>query len=272
MRYLLAAAVAAGFAVASPALAAPTGCQPQAVRDLERLSPQGHAIYRAMPDKKPFFVFLSCDNVQLGLSTAVHESVHLLTEQRDAYPLIDGGSVKRVHEISRFFAPREIAGRFERGDIYVQTYLRPGAASSAQDLVYLFDELNAYSHDLNSAVRLVSLHKGDGEVDHRDGLTALMSFTLGYVDAARRQHPATWEGLQRPEEKKLIQTLWTQAEAVLAASWAIPGIGRQDRKYVAFMCDAGNSAALGQLLGRAPMTSAACAMASTASSHSKVAR
>lgn len=272
MRLLLSAAAAAMLAVVAPASAAPTGCEPQAIRDLERLSPQGHAIYQAMSDKKQFLAFLSCDNVQLGLSTAVHESVHLLTELKDAYPLIAGGSVKRVHELSRFFPPREIAGRFERGDIYVQTYLRPGAASSAQDPVYLLDELNAYSHDLNSAVRLASLYKGGGEVDHRDGLTALMAFTLGYVDAARRQHQATWEGLQRPEARKLVQTLWSQAETVLAASWTVPGIGRQDRRYIAFMCDAGNADALGRLLGRAPMTSAACAMASTATSHSKVTR
>ena len=75
-----------------------TACQPQALRDLQRLSPQGHAIYAAMSDKKQFLFFLTCDNVQLGLATAVHESVHMLTEQQDAYPLIGGGSVKRVHD------------------------------------------------------------------------------------------------------------------------------------------------------------------------------
>ena len=95
---LQATAVALLAFASSPALATPrTDCQPQAIRDLQRLSPQGHAIYAAMTDKKQFLFFLTCDNVQLGLATAVHESVHMLTEQKDAYPLIAGGSVKRVH-------------------------------------------------------------------------------------------------------------------------------------------------------------------------------
>ena len=96
-----------------------------------------------MHDKTQFLAFLTCDDVQLGLSTAVHESVHILTEQLDAYPLIGGGSVPRQHAVSRFFPPREIASKFKSDDSYVQTYLRPGAASSADDLLYLLDELNA---------------------------------------------------------------------------------------------------------------------------------
>ena len=127
--------------------AARTACQPQALRDLQRLSPQGHAIYAAMSDKKQFLFFLTCDNVQLGLATAVHESVHMLTEQKDAYPLIAGGSVKRVHALSRFAPPREVARKFDQSDTYVQTYLRRGQASSADDFTYLLDELNAYSHE-----------------------------------------------------------------------------------------------------------------------------
>ena len=94
----------------------------------------------------------------------------MLTEQKNAYPLIDGGSIGRVHEVSRFFPPRDIAGNFDRNDIYVQTYLRPGGSSSAADLMYLLDELNAYSHDLNSAIRLAPLNRSDSQVDHRDGL------------------------------------------------------------------------------------------------------
>ena len=193
-----------GIASSSALAAARTDCQPQAIRDLERLSPAGHAVYLAMRDKKQFLTFLTCEDVQLGLSTAVHESVHILTEQLNAYPLIGGGSVPRQHMVSRFYPPREIAYKFNQHDNYVQTYLRRGAASSADDLMYLLDELNAYSHDLASATKLVDLHKRDGQVDHRAGLAALMAFLMQYVDVARERKTPTWEGLQRAEVKSLI--------------------------------------------------------------------
>jgi hypothetical protein len=259
------------FFASSPALATPrTDCQPQAIRDLQRLSPQGHAIYSAMADKKQFLFFLTCDNVQLGLATAVHESVHMLTEQKNAYPLIAGGSVKRVHEVSRFYPPREIARKFDQRDIYVQTYLRRGSASSADDVVYLLDELNAYSHDLNSATKLVALHRGGGQVDHRAGLAALMSFTMAYADTARQQKSPTWQGLQRPEVKHLVEALWTQAETVFVASLSVQGMGGET--YIRFLCDRANGGALGELLGRAPMSPRACRSAGTASSQNRATR
>jgi hypothetical protein len=260
------ATVVALLSVASaPAFAAArTDCQPQAIRDLERLSPRGHAIYLAMRDKKQFLAFLTCDDVQLGLSTAVHESVHILTEQLDAYPLIAGGSVQRQHLVSRFYPPREIAGKFKADDSYVQTYLRRGAASSADDLLYLLDELNAYSHDLTSATKLVDLHKRDGQVDHRAGLAALMSFLMHYVEVARERKAPTWEGLRRPEVKTVIETLWQQAESALVGSLAIRGFGGET--YLAHICERRNGEALAELLGRPPMSSAACGTLATAAS------
>ena len=173
MRKVLRAASAALLAVvwSSASMAARTDCQPQAIRDLQRLSPQGHAVYQAIADKRHFLRFLTCEDVVLGLSTAVHETVHLLTSEKNAYPLIDGGVAQRPSESLRFFPPRDIARRFDSRDVYVQTYLKRGAASSSDDFRFLLDELNAYSHDLASAVKLVSLRSPEhGEVGHRDGL------------------------------------------------------------------------------------------------------
>jgi hypothetical protein len=182
----------------------------------------------------------------------------MLTEGRDAFLLIDGGEVRRPHEVSRFFAPKEIAKKFDSKDPYVQTYLRPGAASSADDFMYLLDELNAYSHDLHSAVRLISLQRRDRQADHRDGLAALMMFVMSYVDTAEKAKPKTWEGLMRPEPRRVVQTLWAQAETTLASSCGIPDFGAKDRKYVAFMSDSKNSSALARLLGRAPTFPSEC--------------
>jgi hypothetical protein len=210
--------------------------------------------------------------VVLGLSTAVHESVHLLTGEKDAYPLLDGSSVRRPPEGLRFLPPREIAKRFDPRDVYVQNYLRRGGASSADDFRFLLDELNAYSHDLNSAVKLASLRHDDRQVGHRDGLAALMSFVMSYADVARQSAPATWEGLQRPENRKLVQTLWAQAEGVLTSSCGVPAFGQDDRKHIAFLCERRNGEALGQLLGRAPACPATCLTGGTASAGGTIAR
>jgi hypothetical protein len=274
MHRALKAAAAAACAVAwtTGAMAARPDCQPQALRDLERLAPEAHAIYRAMPSKRHFLQFLTCDDVVLGLSTAVHESVHLLTGDRDAYPLIDGGSVRRPPEGLRFLPPRELARRFDARDIYVQSYLKRGSASSSDDVRYLLDELNAYSHDLNSAVKLASLRPADRQVGHRDGLAALMTFVMAYADAARQSSPATWEGLQRPEIRTVVQTLWGQAERVLASSLAVPAFGQDDGKHIAYLCNARNGEALGHLLGRAAVSPATCMEGGTASAGGSVTR
>jgi len=265
MRVLLTAAVAALLSVASTSAfaAAQKDCQPQAIRDLERRAPQGYAVYLAMRDKAQFLAFLTCQDVQLGLSTAVHESVHILTEERDAYPLIAGDFLPRQHLVTKFYPPREIAGKF-KADSYVQTYLRRGAASSADDLIYLLDELNAYSHDLAAASQLVGLKARDEQVDHRAGLAALMTFLLEYVEVARERKPSTWEGLRRPEIKRLLATLWVQAESTLIASLPIRGFGGE--AYLQRLCDRRNGGALAELFGRPPIDASACAGLATAAS------
>jgi hypothetical protein len=273
MRTALRAAAAALATVAwsQASLAAPTGCQPQALRDLERLSPHGYAVYEAISDKRHFLRFLTCDDVVLGLSTAVHESVHMLTSDKDAYPLIGGGVAERPSESLRFFAPREVARRFGASNMYVQTYLKRGAATSAEDFRFLLDELNAYSHDLATSVRLVPLLRPEnGQVGHRDGLAALMTFLMSYVDTAQASVPATWANLQRPEVRETVRTLWAQAETALAASCDVPSFGQDDRRSITFLADSGNGAGLTELLGRAPMR--LCQGPKTAASGTRLTR
>jgi hypothetical protein len=205
----------------------------------------------------------------------VHESVHLLTSEKEAYPLVAGGVAERPSETLRFYAPREIARRFDGRDTYVQTYLKPGAATSSADFRFLLDELNAYSHDLATSAKLLEVRRPEhGQVGHRDGLAALMTFVMSYVDTARASVPGTWANLQRPEVKQTIATLWTQAETALAASCDIPGFGQDDRKHIAFLADAANGPGLAELLGRAPVRpcQGQGQSASTASSGTRVTR
>lgn len=256
--------------VSQQGLAAPqakqAGCQSNALSQLDRLSPEGYAIYTAMSDKKQFLAWLTCDDIQLGLATSVHESVHLLTEELDSFPLINGEKLRRPHQVSRFFAPKLAAKGFDTGDSYVQTYMRPGSATSAENFLYMLDELNAYSHDLNSAAKLVSLRRRDRQIDHRDGLTALMAFVVSYADVAKKSQPTTWQGLQAADTKQVIQALWAQAETTLNASCDIPAFGRKDKNYLAFIVDAKNNAAISELIGRSPTISNECLAPSVTSS------
>ncbi|WP_420962490.1 hypothetical protein [Brucella sp. IR073] len=243
------------------AAASNTDCRPAALRGLQKLSPEGYAIYRAMQDKDQFTTWITCQDVQLDLATAVHESVHTLTEERDAYPLIGGASLPRPHETESFFAPQEIAGQMERrfqDPLFIETYLKPGAASSADNFMFLLDELNAFSHDLNSAVRLTSVHTGDNRPDHRDGLAAMMAFVTAYADEARKNHPETWQGLNQPKTAKIIATLWKQAETTMASSCGIAEFGTNDRDYLSYVANTENSAALGAIIGRTPARLTAC--------------
>jgi len=221
------------------------------------LAPDGFAIYREIADKKFFTGWITCGDLQLGLSTAVHESVHFITAEKDAFPLVGGGEIKRPHEASKFFPPSAIAEKFKASD-FVSTYLRPGSSSSATDFLYLLDELNAYSHDLNAAVDLNSLHPADEEVDHRDGLAAAMAFVAVYVKTAAETEPATWRGLQKPEVAKTISALWGRAETVMARSCGIPNFGTEDKTFIRRFCAENSQAALQKLLGRAPVCPTEC--------------
>jgi hypothetical protein len=231
-------------------------CRPGAIERLRASAPEGFAIYQAIKDKTFFLGWISCDEKQLGLPTAVHESVHYITAELDAFPLVHGGRLKRPHEVSAFFAPQLIAGEFKAND-FVTTYLRPGSASSASDFLYLLDELNAYTHDLNTAVDLSRsrdrVEQGDGQVDHRDGLAALMAFVALYAVRAEQSEPATWSGLLEPRVAKTVSELWGRAEQVMASSCGIPNFGTEDKSLIRQFCQSRPQAALQKILGRAPV-------------------
>jgi hypothetical protein len=247
--------LAAGFGSAEAG-----DCRPGAIERLRAAAPEGFAIYQAIKDKKFFLGWISCDEAELGLPTAVHESVHYITAETDAFPLVHGGQLKRPHEVSAFFAPSLIAGKFKADD-FVATYLRPGRASLSTDFFYLLDELNAYTHDLNTAVNLSRsrdpVEQGD-EVDHRDGLAALMAFVALYVERAEDSEPATWNGLLEPRVAKTVSELWGRAEKVMASSCGIPNFGTEDKSFIRQFCQTRPQAALQKILRRAPVCPTAC--------------
>src|SRR3954451_17740856 len=245
----------------APLAAAAADCRPTAIEQLRAAAPEGFGIYQRIQDKKFFAGWISCGEPQFALPTAVHESVHYITAETDAFPLTGGGQLKRPHEVSGFFAPSLIAAKFKPND-FVTTYLRPGRASSSTDFLYLLDELNAYTHDLNTAINLSRargpVEQGGDEVDHRDGLAALMAFVALYVERAEESEPATWSGLLEPRVAKTVSEMWGRAEAVMASSCGIPNFGTQDRTVIRQFCERGPRAALQRILGRAPVCPVAC--------------
>ena len=235
-------------------------CRQAAVERLRLSAPGGYAVYRLIKDKAFFLNWLSCDDAQFGLPTAVHESAHYISAETDAFPLVGGGEVRRPHEVTRFFVPSRIAGRFKTSD-FVSTYLRRGGSSSATDFLYLLDELNAYTHDLGTAVSLKEFRHADEEVSHRDGLAALMAFVATYAQTAEESDAATWEGLRRPKVANVVSELWTRAEIVMTSSCGIPGFGTEDRTFLRYLCQAKPQAALTKLLGRAAVCPTTCLLA-----------
>src|ERR1700759_1706505 len=91
------------LAAGTQSAAAAADCRPDAVERLGAAAPEGFAIYQAIKDKKFFLGWISCGEAQLGLPTAVHESVHYITAELDAFPLIHGGQLKRPHEVAALF-------------------------------------------------------------------------------------------------------------------------------------------------------------------------
>ncbi len=239
-------------------MAVPGGdCWPAALRHLQASSPDGYAIYSQVGDPAVFKGWIRCDDAQFDLSTAVHESTHVLTSRIDAFPLVGGGTIALPHEVSRFYPPTKIANRFMPDD-FTTIYLRLGKASSSTDFLFLLDELNAYSHDLNAAVDLKGLVRADASVDHRDGLAAMMAFVAVYAATARDSEPATWDGLREPNVAAVVSALWGQAERVMASSCGIPDFGTSDKRYIRLYCAADAGSGLEPILGRAPACPAAC--------------
>lgn len=269
MKLATIAALACASGLATEAAAAPhSSCLQRSLHELQQRAPEGYAIYSAMPDKKFFAQWITCDNIQVDLSTAVHEFVHYITENRDAYPLIDGGAVKRPHEVSAFAAPAIIAAKFDARDIFrgalVSTYLKRGGASSAVDFMYLLDELNAYSHDLHTAVALNGLHAASETIGERDGLAAMMAFVAVYAATVEQSQPETWAGLQKPEVAHAVATLWGQAEKTIGNSCGIVNLGQEDQYFLTKLCADKPLSSLQKILGRAPICPKACMPPKTA--------
>lgn len=150
------------------------------------------------------------DELLMGLSTAVHESIHHDTDQRQAYPLADGTYVKIPAGISQTVRPSVIYSQFNPREFdSLNTYISGRMASSGNELRYLFDEFNSYSNDMATSMTLRKYLPLNG-YQAKIGLMQMMAFISVYADYAKSSHPTTWNFLKN--NSNLVAKLWNQAE------------------------------------------------------------
>ena len=192
--------------------------------------PEAQRVFDELNDKKDFSVWFTNepDMLRGDITTAIHESVHMIRANTGKYILIEGGWVDAPEKDDILVvAPSKIVHPALKnsysGDSFLETYMTEGeeASSSADYFSYLLDEFNAYCHDLNVFAKLETLPINSTP---RDGLVAFMLFTLVYLDGAKP--------LLSDAQKKALVSIWEQAERVLDETSHIKHISYHADKYL----------------------------------------
>ncbi len=196
--------------------------------------PNGLAVLEAHGDREGFGYWLDCGSVDYDVSSAVHETVHLLSHaesQGDYSWYLVGGeriTVPWSKSPPRSNVVRDL--RKDERDSYVDTYLT--GASGEQGLELLLDELNAYTHGLITEIALAPRHEGENRrTAARDGVAHFQLYLVIYLAQLRADHPK--------RHAKLAETLgpvtaalWKQSEKALRASLPYDSLGIDDRWYL----------------------------------------
>lgn len=239
-----------------------TSCRASAINTLRELSPEGYQIYLSDPEAFKSAKYYQCVDPVLDLANAVHETVHTSTHGR--YPLIGGGSIEEIPTVDSLYPPHEL---YESVDPklthrdYLETYnpnRKTPYHSSGASLRTLMDELNAYSHDLYSSIKLHGVKNPELNSHNRDGAVALLYFVHLYAERAREVHPESWATLQNPQVKRTMKAIWNQAESAVAASCDTPDFGGQDIIYMKNLCEIPADSAIRRIVGHRPACFQAC--------------
>ena len=200
---------------------------PEAKKVLEEVKKAG--------EEKFFWKWIECSSLVMAVATSVHESVHLLNSG-GTYYLLDGTRVPRITDVSP--RPRKVIGKlFSKKDMFGGLYVH-GKASSSDYFEDMLDELTAYTYDTRVSLRLKPYTmKGHS---YRDGLSALMSFTMAYVNKV--EVPSDY--------RRVMEAIWGQAENELASACLERDFSMDDSKYLKFLRDKPNQSGLEKLLGR----------------------
>lgn len=223
----------ASWLIASGAMAAEEKpCLKKAVA-LLRVDPNGFAVYKAS-EPSGFSFWLDCDEMNYDVSSAVHESVHILSQAPDPgryrFLLVGGDAIEVPWSRS---PPRSsVVERLRRDerDSYVETYLT--GPSGEQGLEVVLDELNAYTHGLVTEVALASRNEGTGRrTGARDGVAHFQLYLTLYLQVLGATDPALYNELSATHGQA-VATLWKQAERAMTDSLPYRSLGIDDRWYL----------------------------------------
>lgn len=222
----------AAWLAAATAQAEEKPCLKHAVA-LLRADPNGFAVYRAS-DRQSFAFWLDCDELDFDVSSAVHESVHILsqapTTDRYRFLLVGGDEIEvpwsksppRSNVVKRL--------RKDERDGYVETYLT--GTSGQQGIEVVMDELNAYTHGLVTEVALAPRKEATGRRSGaRDGVAHFLLYLTLYLEVLQHEDPQLYTELSGTHGQA-VATLWKQAEKALGDSLPYRSLGIDDRWYL----------------------------------------
>lgn len=229
-------------------------CVNKVTQNLEKASEHAASIYKALQDKKLFTTWLNdCSDMISAVSTAAHESVHVISTQfqERGYYLITK-KIATINEdiTSNMPHPSNLLKihKYDRKQPWVETYIVPGQASSHKLFHFLLDEFNAYTNDVYIQLQLMKYASwaNTGQLS-RAGFVSLMIFVADYITMIQNQYPQYWGKLKN--NKDAIGLLWKQAEWVLAQTKNIP-MDSMEVFAIDGLCDAKRTAAVGKLIER----------------------
>jgi hypothetical protein len=197
----------------------------------------------------------------LDAITFAHESIHKVDADHSngfdaptrAYRLVSGEWITVIpheddytvaHARGQALKSMSISDRTDDG--FVKVYLYD---LGVQDFFSLLDEMNAYAHQLKTAMVLPAF---DGISEQRDGAAAMVVFLLRYLQSMQKQNPDYYESrLFAPEGDyaAVLRGLITQVYSTINESCAISNLGMRDKQWFTALSTPASKTQLTKLFG-----------------------
>lgn len=219
-------------------------CAQKVMDMLQKRDKTGYEIATKVKNAGEFAQWLDCNEPPLyGVTTAVHETSHELDNELSGFSeaenefgvyrfryFLGGGKILTVTD-KKLFYRAEIGDELDDEDksyMYYETYLT--GDSGNQDILLLLEELNAYTHGLNSAVQFEDMLPANMTVTERDGPAVFMYYLEMYLRKARKDYPEQWKKIYTDADYlNLMQAMWARAEKTLMAALKFPRLGMKDK-------------------------------------------
>ena len=237
-------------------------CANKAFNLLKQKDKIGYDIVNKVNDMNFFTTWLFCENPPLyNLTAAVHETNHQLSFKLSDYTngfygyYLGNEQTLTVKMKNLFYRSKisEYLDAFDKGQNYYELYLT--GDSGNQDITVLLDEVNAYTHSLNSSICFVDLISKYTMQSDRDGLATFMYYFELYLKKARISYPDQWKQMYNdPEYLDLFAALWKRAESVLKTGLKHSQLGIQDKFIIKRVYDKKNIDELVQVFAKGGQT------------------